>query len=129
MPKGDIPEEVLRFIERRIDSVPHLESLLLLWEKPTASWAEGDIAARVYISREQAQGVLRDLARHGLISVTSQVPDRYSYNTAWDESNLMDKVAASYRTHVVNLAVMIHSRPSSEAVRDFARAFQFKAED
>ncbi|MEO8313655.1 MAG: hypothetical protein ABI645_02575 [Pseudomonadota bacterium] len=129
MQKGEVPEDVLRFIERRIDSVPHLEALLLLWKNPAVAWTEGDISARVYVSRDQAQAILRDLARHGLINVTSEVPNLYSYNVAWDESQLMDKVATTYRRHLVRLAELIHEKAGSEAVRDFARAFKFKAED
>jgi predicted ArsR family transcriptional regulator len=127
MQRVEFPEEVLRFIERRIDSVPHLETLLLLWEKPATEWSESDIAARVYISSEKARSVLQDLARHGLI--TAGPSERYSYNTTWDESRLMDKVAASYRSHLVRLAGLIHAKAGSQAVRDFARAFHFKTED
>ncbi|MEO6078875.1 MAG: hypothetical protein ABIQ86_03745 [Steroidobacteraceae bacterium] len=129
MLEGEFPDDVLRFIERRIDSVPHLESLLLLWENPAVAWTESDISARVYVSRDQAQSILRDLARHGLINVTSDVSNRYSYNVAWDELHLMDKVAKTYRKHLVRLAELIHVKAGSEAVRDFARAFKFKTED
>jgi hypothetical protein len=128
MPPGEFPEEVLRFIERRIDSVPHLESLLLLWENPSVAWSDADIAARVYVSREQGQAVLRDLARHGLIAAVGEAPERYAYNSAWDESQLMSKVATAYRGHLVFLAGLIHQKSGSKAVRDFARAFQFKSE-
>lgn len=129
MKSGELPEDVLRFIERRIDSVPHLESLLLLWENPAARWSDIEIAARVYVSREQAQGILQDLARHGLIAASGGVPESYSYNTAWDEQKLMNRVADSYRRHLVDLAGLIHAKAGSQAVRDFARAFQFKNED
>jgi hypothetical protein len=64
MNRSGIPDEVLRFIERRIDSVPHLEALLLLWENPARTWTVGDISARVYVSLDQAQTLLRDLARN-----------------------------------------------------------------
>lgn len=129
MPRAELPEDVLRFIERRIDSVPHLEALLLLWENPAVSWTDGDIAARVYVSRERAQHVLQDLARHGLIAASDLSPDRYEYNIAWDENQLMTKVASTYRRHLVDLARLIHTKTASEAVREFARAFQLKSED
>jgi len=129
MQRNKLPEDVLRFIERRIDTVPHLEALLLLWEDSTVAWTESEIAARVYVSRERAQAVLQDLARHDLISVSPQSADRYVYNTAWDEANLMQKVATTYRRHLVDLARIIHTKSASEAVREFARAFQLKSED
>jgi hypothetical protein len=129
MRRSEIPGEVLRFIERRIDSVPHLETLLLLWENPTRSWADADIAARVYISAEQARGVVTDLARNGLIAPEPTAPERHVYNPAWDEWQLMEKVATAYRQHLVHLAGLIHAKAASPAVRDFARAFQFKSEE
>jgi hypothetical protein len=124
-----LPEDVLRFIERRIDTVPHLEALLLLWEDPQVSWSDSEIAARVYVSRERALGVLQDLARHDLIRASSESAERYVYNTAWDEARLMQKVADTYRRHLVDLARIIHTKSASEAVREFARAFQLKNED
>ena len=129
MNRGAVPDEVLRFIERRIDSVPHLEALLLLWESPSTTWTDAAIAARVYVSREQAQILLQDLTRHGLIAGDGSTPERYAYNSSWDEAQLMTRVAASYRRHLVDLARLIHMKAASQAVRDFARAFQFKDEE
>jgi hypothetical protein len=129
MRRSEIPEEVLRFIERRIDSVPHLETLLLLWENPKRSWADADIAARVYIGTEQAHCVVADLARSGLIAPEPAAPERHAYNPAWDEWQLMEKVAVAYRQHLVHMAGLIHAKAASPAVRDFARAFQFKSEE
>ncbi len=128
--RGDVPEEVLRFIERRIDSVPHLETLLLLWENPTTSWCDNDVAARVYISREQARTVAADLLNHGLIRATEPAADHcYAFNGAWDETQLMSKVAAAYRSNLVLIANFIHQKSASDAVRDFARAFNFRNEE
>jgi hypothetical protein len=126
MRREGIPEEVLRFIERRIDSVPHMEALLLLWESPTRQWTDPEIAARVYISSEQARKVLADLARSGLIIHS---PPGFRYDASWDETQLMGKVAATYRNYLVHVSGLIHAKSASESVRDFARAFQFKPED
>lgn len=127
MPRHEIPEEVLRFIERRIDSVPHMEALLLLWEAPSQAWSDAQIAARVYISSEHARKILADLARSGLI--LHAAPGTFAYNPDWDETRLMGKVASAYRHHLVHVSGLIHAKSASEAVRDFARAFQFKPED
>jgi hypothetical protein len=129
MRRSEIPEEVLRFIERRIDSVPHLETLLLLWENATRSWGDAEVAARVYIGVDQARGVLADLARNGLIAAQPAAPERYAYNPAWDDGKLIEKIAATYRQHLVHLSEVIHAKAASPAVRDFARAFQFKSEE
>jgi hypothetical protein len=125
--RPEIPEDVLRFLERRIDSVPHLETLLLLWENPAVMWSEADIARRVYVSTEQARTILLDLARHRFIAAAS--PGSYSFDVAWDTEKIMQQVAACYRRQLVHVASLIHAKAASEAVRDFARAFQFKRED
>jgi hypothetical protein len=129
MQRTEFPVDVLRFVEARIDSVPHLESLLLFWENPAASWTEADIAARIYVSRERAGAIVADLLRHGFIATTDGQADHYRYDPAWDEAGMMERVATLYRRHVVQLAGLIHEKSGSGAVRDFARAFQFKNGD
>jgi hypothetical protein len=129
MGRSDIPDDVLHFIERRIDSIPHLEALLLFWDAPTLEWTMTGIASRVYIKPEQAQRVLEDLMRSGLILPAAQMPEGYVYNPAWDEPQLMTRVAAAYRTHLVQMSRLIHAKAASHAVRDFARAFNLKSGD
>lgn len=125
----NIPDDVLRFIERRIDSVPHLETLLLLRDHPEVSWSDGAVAARVYVSREKARDILGDLSRNGLIGPARHSPELYSYSQGWDEVNVMEKVAETYRHHLIGLSRIIHEKAGSAAVQDFARAFQFKREE
>lgn len=124
MPEG-IPQDVLEFIARRIDSVPHLEALLLMREETDELWNEASISRRVYVSRDQAQVILQDLARHGFIVAAGQ-PDTFRYEPSWDEAGILTKVAATYRRHVVHIAEMIHSKAALGAVKEFARAFKFK---
>jgi hypothetical protein len=122
----EIPADVRRFLDDRIDTVPHLEALVLLWESAGRSWSAEEVAGRVYISAESARSVLSNLQRHGLIAVTEQSPPAYSYDPAWDESGqLMPRIAATYTRHVVACAQLIHSK-ASPGVREFARAFQLK---
>lgn len=127
MERGTIPEDILRFVADSIDSVPHLEALLLLWEYSDKVWTEEEIAQRVYISRDNARATLHDLVRRQFVTTESAVADhRYRYDPRWDESRqMMPRVADCYRRHLVGLANFIHSK-ASLAVRDFARAFQFK---
>jgi hypothetical protein len=121
-----IPEKVLQFIAAKIDTVPQLEALLLLWENPQRDWSEEELASRVYVSHEAAAAIMQALQRRQLIAATSNSPARYRYSSDWDPSGeLMSEVAGAYRRHLVPLATYIHSRASS-AVREFARAFDLK---
>lgn len=127
MPRVEISEDVLDFISRRIDSVPHLEVLLLMWEKPLQAWTEDEIARRVYVSRDQARMILQDIARHGFI--VAAVAHAYRYEPGWDQADIMSRLAASYRQHLVHVAGLIHSKTASGAVAEFARAFEFKQKE
>ena len=121
-----IPENVLQFIAAKIDTVPQLEALLLLWENPQHDWSEEELAGGIYVSIEAAAAILQALQRRQLIDSTNDSPAKYRYSTAWDPSGeLMSEVAGAYRRHLVPLATYIHSRASS-AVREFARAFDLK---
>lgn len=126
MELGEIPEDVGRFIVEKIDTVPHLEALLLLWESAPKSWSAEEIAVRVYVAPERALALMQDLARLHLLTSEEQSEERHRYDASWDETGVvMQKVAATYRRHLVRVANLIHSK-ASPAVRDFARAFQFK---
>ena len=129
MPRVEISSDVLDFIGRRIDSVPHLEALLLLWEKPALAWTDEEISRRVYVSHEKARLMLQDLARHGFIVAAVEGPATYRYESGWDEAQIMHRVAASYRQNLVRVSNLIHSKAASEAVQEFARAFNFTHKD
>jgi hypothetical protein len=121
----DIPEHVLQFIAEKIDTVPQLEALLLLWENKGRTWDCEELAARLYVRREVCGDVLNALQRRNLVKAEG-APPRYSYDPSWDESGeLMAQVANAYRRHLVQVATFIHSRGSSP-VREFARAFDLK---
>jgi hypothetical protein len=123
MQTGDLPDDVLRFLADRIDTVPHLEALLLLWESRPRGWTVEEIAARVYVPAETAARILADLARQGLAVQGAEV---YAYEGGWDTSGEnMEKVATAYRRQLVRVASLIHSK-ASRGVLEFARAFELK---
>lgn len=123
MNSAQIPANVLQFIAERIDTVPQLEALLLLWEDPQRAWSEEDLAGRIYVSRQVAAQTLQALQRQNLVVAESSL---YRYHPQWDPTGaVMPEVAAAYRRHLVQLATFIHSRAST-AVREFARAFDLK---
>ena len=126
MTSPEIPTRVLQFLAERIDTVPQLEALLLLWENPQRLWSEEDLAGRIYVGRQAAATILQALQRQQLATAEPAPVARYRYNPQWDPSGeVMPEVAAAYRRHLVPLATFIHSRAST-AVREFARAFDLK---
>jgi hypothetical protein len=120
-----LPVEVVRFLQERIDSVPHLEALLIIWGGGT-TWDAPRIAARIYIEEPAAQAVLQDLQRAGL----AISEDRISFGFNADSEStraLVSQVAESYKRNVTRVATLIHNKASS-SVREFARAFDLKKE-
>lgn len=120
--------EVYRFILDKIDSVPHLEALLLLWNSRPSKWSGEDLAKRLYTDRDTARTLLQDLTRDDLIAAFPGPAEQYCYESKSPERDrIIELVDATYRRQVVQISTVIHSKPSS-AVRDFARAFRFKKE-
>ncbi|MGH9551436.1 MAG: hypothetical protein ACRD3W_18770 [Terriglobales bacterium] len=126
--KSQLEAEVRQFLLDQIDSVPHLETLLLLWNSRPKLWQADELAGRLYVDREVALRLLQDLARQQLIDSDTDSPERYCYrDDPADRSRLIRMVDETYRREVVRVSTLIHSKPSSP-VRDFARAFRFTKE-
>lgn len=119
---------VERFIVERIDSVPHLEALLLLWNSRPQVWSADDLARRLYVEHSVALSLLQGLVRHGLIVNVPGFPEQCFYESKSVESDkLVAAVCDKYRREIVTVSTMIH-RKATSAVRDFADAFRFKRE-
>lgn len=114
------------FIHEHLDSVPHLEALILFWNSRPVGWTGDELASRLYIPSEQVTGVIRDLVRLQIVQEHAGTPPRYSYFPRTDEQNeLMRLVDDAYRRDLVRISTMLHSKASSP-VREFARAFRFR---
>ena len=73
MSNGEPGDEGLRFIFENIDTVPHLEALLLVWQNSADAWSAETLAARLYVSPAQARGILEDLRRGGFVTQESEI--------------------------------------------------------
>ncbi len=125
----DTPDraEVDRFILDHIDSVPHLEGLLLLWRDGSKPWTAEHVSKRLWIGCEDARSLLQDLVRERLVIVIAGEEEQYRYQSEPSNDRLIQAVADSYRADIIRISTMIHGKPSS-AVRAFARAFRFTKE-
>jgi hypothetical protein len=113
------------FVLEKIDSVSHLEALLLLWNSRPKQWSPEELARRIYVDTKIARELLADLQRSDLIVAVSSSSESYCYETRSEERDqLIGLVDATYRFQVVRISNLIHSKGPS-AVRDFARAFRF----
>jgi hypothetical protein len=127
MMMGDEQREtqVEAFIRDQIDSVPHMEALLLLWNYRPQSRTIEEMASALFIAPDRAEKILQDLTRLSLLEADARPLQRYSYATgSADRDRLMTAVNETYRRELVRLTGIIHAK-GSQAVRDFARAFRF----
>lgn len=113
--------EVDRFILDEIDSVPHIEALLILWNSRPKQWPVEELAALLYLPPEQTIRILDDLQQRAIVLRG----DAYGYNPEYARDHLMQDVDRTWRRELVRVSNMIHSK-ASPAVREFARAFRFR---
>jgi len=120
--------DVYEFILENIDSVPHLEALILLWNSRPVWWTVDELASRLYVPLEDVNRLLRDLARMQLVARSDSTLPKYSYLPKSEEQNeLLSSLDNAYRKDLVRISTMIHSKASS-SIREFARAFRLREE-
>ena len=118
--------QVDRFILEQIDSVPHLEALLQLFNSQPKVWSAEEMAAAIYVRQGIAEKILENLLQRNLVEADPHNPDTYYYSPdSEDRNRLLESVNEIYRREVVRISSMIHSKASA-GVRDFARAFRIK---
>jgi len=116
-----------QFIVEQIDTVPHLEALLLFWEKRPKTWSQREIAAALFVPTELAGKILGDLVERNLVTVLPENQGFQYFSRTTEQDNLVASVAATYRRELVRISRMIHAKAPA-SIRDFARAFRFTKE-
>ncbi len=116
------------FIMENIDSVPHLEALILFWNSRPVWWTCEEMASRLYVPQERVGALLHDLVRLQLVAESATAEPKFSYySRSKEQDEMMRLVDEAYRRDLVRISSMLHEK-ASPAVRDFARAFRFKRE-
>jgi hypothetical protein len=121
-----LPEPVCRFVLHNIDSIAHLEALLLLYNAPETPWDKEAVAQRLYISADSAQQILERLKSLGLAAQTTQ-----SFRFSSEDASLREQVAelaGYYTTHLIAVTTLIHAKPPASRIEEFAKAFVFRRE-
>jgi hypothetical protein len=121
--------QVDRFVLAEIDSVPHLEALLLLFNSRPKMWSVDEMGQFLYVRSEVALKILENLVQRSLIASSPNTPGAFFYSHDDENRNqLMQDVDAVYRKEVVRISSMIHSKAPA-GLRDFARAFRIKKDN
>jgi hypothetical protein len=119
--------EVDRFLLERIETVPHLEALLLLWNSRPKTWSADALAEALYVSPDLTREILDDLVRKNLVALSASPATGYFYESEAARDRLTGLVDLAYRRELIRITRLIHSKPSA-AIREFARAFRLRKE-
>ncbi|MGH9497911.1 MAG: hypothetical protein ACRD3L_02100 [Terriglobales bacterium] len=120
----EINNQIDQFVLDEIDSVPHLEALLLLWAARPREWSPKTMAKALYVDADFAGRILKDLSHRNLAAGPSGTIEGYTYNSTEERDGLVRALDAVYRREIVRISTLIHSK-GSPAMREFAKAFRF----
>ena len=122
MERDLIPEDLQRFIAAHIDSIAHIEALLLLRASKSAAWSASTLANRIYVDEATAKEVLRRLQVDGLARLEGE---RYCFGcNSSEKEQMVERLAEAYRRFLIPVTNLIHATP--RRIRQFADAFRLR---
>jgi hypothetical protein len=120
-----IPENVRQFIVERIDSIVHMEALLLLFRNRGNKWDAASAANRLYVTEKEAAALLNQLWVQGFVV---DLKGTYQYRAGDPQfEQLVGEVADAYAKHLLPVTNLIHTKPSAR-IREFADAFKLRTD-
>ncbi len=126
--ENDDPRVVDAFLLHQIESIPHLEALLLLWRTRPKNWTLEEMSRGLFLTAGATRAILNDLVHRTLIGCVSAECELCHYEPDPQRDRLMQSVEQVYRQDLIRVTKLIHSKPSA-AVQAFARAFRLKKDD
>lgn len=121
-----IPDDVRRFIQQGIPSVPYLEALLLLRDNPAQGWDPRHLAQRLYLGEAEAARLLAQLRQAGVAGRDGAADAAFRYAPSSPAlGQLLDRLAQAYASHLVEVSELIHLKSHRKA-RLFADAFVWR---
>lgn len=115
-----IPEDVKQAVAVLVDSLDHLQVLLLLFRGRERSFSIADVAMAVGI---QEVGARRELEKMRGRSLATLEGEAYRYAPAADLDADVARIAAAYGTHRIGLINHVASR-AIQRIRALADAFR-----
>jgi hypothetical protein len=106
-----IPDDIRRFIELAVPSVPFLEALLLLRAHADTRWDAPLLAQRLYLGDAACTRLLQALADAGIAHPDPAHPGHFHYAPQSPHLRaLLDRLAALYVRNLVGVSMLIHAR-------------------
>lgn len=126
MTTEDLPDEVRSLIARHLESMDHVDALLVLHKAPDRGWTAAEVAAELRVEPKGIGKALEHLDAAGLVA---RDPSRASaFRYAPDTPALAracELLLDMYNRRPVTLIRALYNRPPS-AVRSFADAFRLR---
>jgi hypothetical protein len=117
-----IPPDVREFVLDKIESIAHLEALLLLLHQTDEPWTVSRVAAHLYVGEGQAKAVLDQLCDQRLLDCRDGV---YWFNASPPgQRDIVERLAGLYAHHLIPVTNLVHAKPSG--ARAFAAAFKLR---
>lgn len=120
---ANLSDELLGFIQKELQSVEHLEILLLLRAERDRVWRDTEVYDVIRSSVPSVRERLQQLADAGFLSAGEGGKYRYTPNSE-QSRRLIDELAAAYRSSRVAVIDAIY-QPRT-AASELAQAFRIK---
>ena len=126
MARDPIPEDLRRFILTSIPSVPFVEAMLIFRAARGAAVSNEFIAKRLYMAEKAAADVVQQLRDAGVVEAAGTDPISHRFRPQTEElAAMLELLAAFYRSNLVDVTDLIHSRTARRA-QQFADAFKLR---
>jgi len=118
-------DSVRRFVLTSIPTVPHMETLLLLWREPGNDWSADGIARRLFIAPSQARELADELCQADLFGCGGEPKHYWCRRDPPSLVQLLGELDVAYARHLRAITSLIHSNLDRKAAR-FAQAFSWE---
>jgi hypothetical protein len=124
MENEPLPEDLRRFVLRSVPSIPFVEALLIFRDLAAKALAIEALAKRLYVSERDAAQIVEQLRAAQVIQPAAEgTGHRYAPDPGLVD--VLELLARYYRSHLVEVTALIHSRTGRMA-QHFADAFKIR---
>ena len=121
---NELPENILHFLDTRLDSVEQLQVLFLLHAEPERIWSTAEITAELRSSDTSITKRLDDLYASKVLVRMPELQGRHRFSPASPEIlQIVHLLAELYRTKPSRVSEAIFSGPN-KSLQAFANAFR-----
>ncbi len=123
MDTSGLPLEITNFLTDYVESIGHLEVILLLHSYPNKEWNAEDLSRELRSNVTSATTKLQQLLAKGLINISSS--NKFIYSPSAELDLVITRLQGIYLERPVAVVTFIYEKPADK-LKGFADAFKFK---